>query len=110
MQVTINRILDWNMLLKIFIYKIILFNAFSLFSFNNEIIFQLIYRLLNEKREAFDAIELLKLISKHNILLKQYSGDKQRFSPTSSDIESMNRHLFKVTLTILNCELTAHCA
>ncbi|CAO1424958.1 unnamed protein product [Diamesa tonsa] len=41
-------------------------------------------RLLNEKREAFDAIELLKLISKHNILLKQYSGDKQRFSPTSS--------------------------
>ena len=53
--------------------------------FNNFVFFFFQFcRLLNEKREAFDAIELLKLISKHNGFVKQHSGDHQTFSPTSS--------------------------
>jgi hypothetical protein len=39
---------------------------------------------LDEKREAFDTIELLKLIGKHQGIGKQNSTEHRPFSPSSS--------------------------
>lgn len=41
-------------------------------------------RILDEKREAFDTIELLKLIGKHQGIGKQSSTEHRPFSPSSS--------------------------
>lgn len=41
-------------------------------------------RILTEKRDAYDAIELLKLIGRHQIVGKQSSAEHRPFSPSSS--------------------------
>lgn len=41
-------------------------------------------RILDEKREAFDTIELLKLIGKHQGVKHQGSTEHRPFSPSSS--------------------------
>lgn len=46
--------------------------------------FILLHRVLDEKREAFDTIELLKLIGRHQGFGKQGSTEHRPFSPSSS--------------------------